>query len=139
MSRSRKSKQAMDFGKRVTAVYGLNLALSYENAAVERLEQRESQCILPEAKKNLERHLKQTIDQQERLKERIQALAVGGESEMAPTIEAGRLPIPEPPRSFKNLMDEVGTEREREVWESVNDLIVEKAEAVMYRAGIQEL
>jgi bacterioferritin (cytochrome b1) len=36
-------------------------------------------------------------------------------------------------------MDEVGTEREREVWESVNDLIVERAEAIMYRAGIQAL
>jgi bacterioferritin (cytochrome b1) len=36
-------------------------------------------------------------------------------------------------------MDEVGTEREREVWESVNDLIVESSEAIMYRAGIQAL
>jgi ferritin-like metal-binding protein YciE len=131
----------MDFGKRVTAIYGLNLALSYENAAAERLEQRASQCIVPEAKKNLERHLKQTREQQERLKERIRALAGRGDSPDAttPTAESGRLPVPEPPRSFRNIMDEVGTEREMEVWESVNDLIVEKAEAVMYRAGIQAL
>lgn len=143
MSRSRKGKHdsGMDFGKKVTAIYGLNLALSYENAAAERLEQRASQCIVQEVKKNLERHLKQTRGQQERLKERIQALAAGGDSSdaMTPTAESGRLPVPEPPRSFRNIMDEVGTEREMEVWESVNDLIVEKAEAVMYRAGIQAL
>ncbi|MEW6603560.1 MAG: DUF892 family protein [Thermoproteota archaeon] len=141
MSRSRKSKHdsQMDFGKRVTAVYGLNLALSYENAAVERLEHRVSQCIVPQVKKNLERHLKQTREQQERLKERILALATGSPEVAAPTTERGRLPVPEPPRSFREMMDKVGTEREMEVWEAVNDLIVEKAEAVMYRAGIQAL
>jgi ferritin-like metal-binding protein YciE len=134
----------MDFGRRITAIYGLNLALSYENAAAERLEQRASQCIVPEVKKNLERHLKQTREQQERLRERIQALAAATASSMepgatTPTTESGRLPIPEPPRSFKNMMEEVGTAREREIWESVNDLIVEKAEVVMYRSGIQAL
>ncbi len=147
-SRSRKSKrdssQQMDFGRRITAIYGLNLALSYENAAVERLEQRASQCIVPEVKRNLQRHLKQTRGQQERLRERIQALAATAadstEAEaITPTTESARLPIPEPPRSFRNMMDEVGTEREREVWESVNDLIVEKAEVVMYKSGIQAL
>lgn len=135
----------MDFGRRITAIYGLNLALSYENAAAERLEQRASQCIVPEVKKNLERHLKQTRGQQERLRERIQALAAAAgttsvEPEATtPTTESGRLPIPEPPRSFRNMMDEVGTDREREVWESVNDLIIENAEVVMYRSGIQAL
>lgn len=144
MSRSRKGKHdsGMDFGKKATAIYGLNLALSYENAAAERLEQRALQCIVPGVKKNLKRHLKQTRGQQERLKERIQALAAEGDysdATMTPTAESGRLPVPEPPRSFRNIMDEVGTEREMEVWESVNDLIVEKAEVVMYRAGIQAL
>ncbi|HXG07586.1 MAG TPA: DUF892 family protein [Nitrososphaera sp.] len=139
------SSQQMDFGKRITAIYGLNLALSYENASVERLERRVSQCLVPGVKKSLERHLKQTREQQERLRERIHALAASAGSSMepeegaTPTTESGRLPIPEPPSSFKNIMEEVGTWREREVWESVNDLIVEKAEVVIYRSGIQAL
>ena len=135
----------LDFARSITAIYGLNLALSYENAAVDRLEQRVSQCTVPGLKKNLMRHLKQTKEQQERLKERITFLAdfdVGsGYSPAAavPTAESGRLPIPEPPPFLKTMMDEVGTEREREVWESINDLIIERAEAIMYRAGIQAL
>ena len=128
----------MAFARNVTAIYGLNLALSYENAAVGRLEQRVSQCIVPEVKKNLALHLKQTREQQERLKDRMWDLS--GPSDTAiPTTESGRLPIPEPPRFLKDIMDEVGTEREREIWEAVNDLIVERAEAIMYRAGIQAL
>ena len=31
------------------------------------------------------------------------------------------------------------TDNEREVWESLNDLIIERAEAIMYRGGIQAL
>jgi ferritin-like metal-binding protein YciE len=135
----------LDFARSITAIYGLNLALSYENAAVDRLEQRVSQCTVPELKKNLMRHLKQTKEQQERLKERIRFLAgfdvSSGYSAAAavPTADSGRLPIPEPPPFLKTVMDEVGTEREREVWESINDLIIERAEAIMYRAGIQAL
>ena len=114
----------LDFARSITAIYGLNLALSYENAAVDRLEQRVSQCTV---------------------KERITFLAdfdVGsGYSPAAavPTAESGRLPIPEPPPFLKTMMDEVGTEREREVLESINDLIIGRAEAIMYRAGIQAL
>jgi ferritin-like metal-binding protein YciE len=135
----------LDFARSITAIYGLNLALSYENAAVDRLEQRVSQCTVPELKKNLMRHLKQTKEQQERLKERIRVLAgfdVGSDNSPAaavPTAESGRLPIPEPPPFLKTMMDEVGTEREKEVLESINDLIIERAEAIMYRAGIQAL
>jgi ferritin-like metal-binding protein YciE len=135
----------LDFARSITAIYGLNLALSYENAAVDRLEQRVSQCTVPELKKNLMRHLKQTKEQQERLKERIRFLAgfdVGSDNSPAaavPTAESGRLPIPEPPPFLKTMMDEVGTEREKEVLESINDLIIERAEAIMYRAGIQAL
>ncbi len=152
ISKREKHDPHLDFARNVTAIYGLNLALSYENAAVDRLEQRVSQCIVPEVKKNLTRHLKQTKEQQQRLKERIRVLSspsdatAGGDyyssaaaTITVPTAESGRLPIPEPPSFLKAVMDEVGTEREREVWESVNDLIVERAEAIMYRAGIQAL
>ena len=144
------------FGRNITTIYGLNLALSYENASIDRLEQRLSQSSVPEVKKALERHLKQTREQQNRLRKRIQVLAGGfTDSEgrksdyqaivephtetMQPTREKGRLPIPEPPAALKAVMDSVGTESERDVMESVNDLITEKAEAIMYRAGIDAL
>ena len=44
---------------------GLNLALSYENAAVDRLQKRLSESIVPEVKDKLTRHLVQTREQQE--------------------------------------------------------------------------
>jgi ferritin-like metal-binding protein YciE len=144
------------FGKNITTVYGLNLALSYENAAFDRLSQRISECTVPEVKKNLQRHLKQTKEQQNRLRQRIEiltgaadlgagksddfaSLVASHEDTMKPTDEKGRLPVPEPPDSLKRLMDTVGTDAEREVWESVNDLIVERGEVIMYRAGIDAL
>jgi ferritin-like metal-binding protein YciE len=117
----------------MTTLAGLNLALSYENAAVERLEKRSSESIDSDVKEKLERHLAQTREQQDRLKERIKAL--GGE----PITESGGLPIPEPPQSLKRMIESGSTPSEREVWESMNDLIIEKAEAIMYEGGIQAL
>jgi ferritin-like metal-binding protein YciE len=117
------------------AVAGLNLALSYENAAVDRLEKRVSETIAPEVKQKIMHHLDQTKKQQERLRERIKVLGMG----MSPTSEKGRLPIPEPPQKLKIMIENSSSDKEREVWESLNDLIVERAEAIMYRAGIQAL
>jgi ferritin-like metal-binding protein YciE len=144
------------FGRNITTIYGLNLALSYENASVDRLEQRLSQCSVPEIRKAIEGHLKQTREQQNRLSKRIEVLAGavagrgGGKTNnaalveyhagtMKPTNEKGRLPMPEPPASLKSIMQSVGTDSEREVMESVNDLIIEKSETIMYRAGIDAL
>jgi ferritin-like metal-binding protein YciE len=122
------------FDKNVmTALAGLNLALSYENAAVDRLEKRLSESIDPEVKEKLSRHLAQTRDQQDLLKERIKAL--GGQ----PIAEAGELPIPEPPQSLKTMIERGSTPSQKEVWESINDLIIERAEAIMYDGGIQAL
>ncbi len=122
------------FAKGIIAVSGLNLALSYENAAADRLENRLSECIVPEVKEKIKHHLAQTRDQQKRLQERIRALG-GGEI----ISEKGHLPIPEPPQSIKALIESHSTDNEREVWESINDLIIERAEAIMYRGGIQAL
>ena len=121
------------FAKGIIALSGLNLALSYENAAVDRLENRLSECIVPELKEKIQHHLAQTREQQKRLQERIRAL--GGEI----ILEKGRLPIPEPPQSIKVLIESRSTDNEREVWESLDDLIIERAEAIMYRGGIQAL
>lgn len=117
------------------AVAGLNLALSYENAAVDRLEKRLSESIVPEVKEKIKRHLDQTKQQQERLRERIKALGMG----MEPISEKGRLPIPEPPQNLKIMIESNSSNKEREVWESLNDLIIERAETIMYRGGIQAL
>ena len=58
---------------------------------------------------------------------------------MEPTYEKGKLPIPEPPKQLKMMIESTGSEKEREVWESLNDLIIERAEAIMYKGGIQAL
>jgi ferritin-like metal-binding protein YciE len=117
------------------AIAGLNLALSYENAAIDRLEKRLSESIVPEVKEKIKRHLDQTKEQQERLKERIKTLGRG----MEPTSEKGHLPIPEPPQKLKIMIESNSSDIEREVWESLNDLIIEKAESIMYKGGIQAL
>ena len=122
----------------VIAIAGLNLALSYENAAVDRLEKRLSESIVPEVKDRLRHHLEQTKEQQERIRERIKALE-GRELGMEPTYEKGKLPIPEPPKQLKMMIESTSSEKEREVWESLNDLIIERAEAIMYKGGIQAL
>ena len=58
---------------------------------------------------------------------------------MEPTYEKGKLPIPEPPKQLKMMIESTSSEREREIWESLNDLIIERAEAIMYKGGIQAL
>ena len=122
----------------IIAIAGLNLALSYENAAVDRLEKRLSESIVPEVKDRLRHHLEQTKEQQERIRERIKALRGRGLG-MEPTYEKGKLPIPEPPKQLKIMIESTSSEKEREVWELLNDLIIEKAEAIMYKGGIQAL
>lgn len=114
---------------------GLNLALSYENATIDRLEKRISETIVPEVKEKLKQHLQNTKEQQDRLKQRIDAL--GGF--MQPTSEKGHLPVPEPPLTLKMMIENNSSHEEREVWESLNDLIIERAEAIMYKGGIQAL
>ena len=122
----------------IIAIAGLNLALSYENATVDRLEKRLSESIVPEVKDRLRHHLEQTKEQQERIRERIKALG-GRELGLEPTYEKGKLPIPEPPKQLKMMIESTSSEKEREIWESLNDLIIERAEAIMYKGGIQAL
>jgi ferritin-like metal-binding protein YciE len=119
------------------AIAGLNLALSYENAAVDRLEKRLSESIVPEVKQKIKGHLEETKQQQERLRERIKALGRG--VGMEPISEKGQLPIPQPPQKLKIMIESSSSDKEREVWESLNDLIIERAESIMYKGGIQAL
>jgi ferritin-like metal-binding protein YciE len=119
------------------AIAGLNLALSYENAAVDRLEKRLSESIVPEVKQKIKGHIEETKQQQDRLRERIKAL--GGGVGMEPISEKGQLPIPQPPQKLKIMIGSSSSDKEREVWESLNDLIIERAESIMYNGGIQAL
>src|SRR6185437_4363009 len=121
--------------KNPIAIAGLSLALSYENAAVDRLDKRISESIVPEVKEKIKRHLEQTKEQQERLKERIRTLGGGTE----PISEKGQMPLPQPPHKLKMMIESSSSEKEKEVWESLNDLIIERAEAIMYKGGIQAL
>jgi ferritin-like metal-binding protein YciE len=117
------------------AIAGLSLALSYENAAIDRLEKRLQESVVPEVKQKIKHHLQQTREQQRRLSDRIKSLGGG----MEPIAEKGRLPLPEPPQSLKIMIESNSSDNEKEVWESLNDLIIERAEAIMYRGGIQAL
>jgi ferritin-like metal-binding protein YciE len=128
--------ESSDSSANAISLAGLSLALSYENAAIERLEKRLQESIVPEVQQKISQHIQQTKEQQKRLKDRINALGGGG---MQPISEKGRLPIPEPPRTLKIMIESNSSDKEREVWESLNDLIIERAEAIMYRGGIQAL
>jgi ferritin-like metal-binding protein YciE len=136
MSLEPDDNNSSDSSANAIAIVGLNLALSYENAAVDRLEKRVAESIIPEVKEKIKRHLEHTKQQQERLKERIKAL---GRGMMEPISEKGRLPIPEPPQKLKIMIESNSSDKEREVWESLTDLIIERAEAIMYKGGIQAL
>ncbi|HJT48427.1 MAG TPA: DUF892 family protein [Nitrososphaeraceae archaeon] len=119
----------------VIAIAGLSLALSYENAAIDRLEKRLQESTVLEVKQKLKHHLQETREQQRRLSDRIKALGEG----MEPITEKGRLPLPEPPESLKMMIENNSSDNEKEVWEALNDLIIERAEVIMYKAGIQAL
>jgi ferritin-like metal-binding protein YciE len=119
----------------VIAIAGLSLALSYENAAIDRLQKRLQESTVPEVKQKIKHHLQETREQQRRLSDRIKALGQG----MEPITEKGRLPLPEPPQSLKLMIERNSSDNEKEVWESLNDLIIERAEVIMYKGGIQAL
>ena len=80
------------------AIVGLNLALSYENAAVDRLEKRLSESIIPEVKEKIKRHLEQTKAATGRLKERITSLGGGG-GRMEPISVKGNYPYLNPTKA----------------------------------------
>jgi ferritin-like metal-binding protein YciE len=58
---------------------------------------------------------------------------------LEPTYDKGKLPVPEPPKQLKMMIESTSSDKEREVWESLNDLIIERAEAIMYKGGIQAI
>ena len=113
----------------------LNSALAMENAALERVQRRGEQTILEDVKQQLQRHIQETKNHQNRLRLIISNMGGG---DITPTQEKGQLPIAVPPQS---IMDKIHTSRtsaaERELMQSVEDIIVENAEVIGYNLLIQ--
>ena len=111
----------------------LNTALAIENAAIERLQSRIKLTILEDAKQQLQHHLEETMEQQDRLRHQITKL--GG----TPTQEKAKLPIASPPESIAKTMENtmMSSNEERELNESIQDTIIENAEVTGYNMLIQ--
>lgn len=114
-------------------VFYLNIALAAENSALERLQSRIQQTILEDAKQQLQHHLEETMEQQDRLRQIITKL--GG----TPTQEKAKLPISSPPESIAKTMENtmMTYAAERELKESIQDTIIENAEVTGYTMLIQ--
>jgi ferritin-like metal-binding protein YciE len=111
----------------------LNTALAIENAAIERLQSRIKLTIVEDAKQQLQHHLEETREQQDRLRQQITKL--GG----IPTQEKAKLPISSPPESIVKIMENttMTSTEERELNESIQDTIIENAEVTGYNMLIQ--
>jgi ferritin-like metal-binding protein YciE len=114
-------------------VFYLNIALAAENSALERLQSRIQQTILEDAKQQLQHHLEETMEQQDRLRQLVTKL--GG----TPTQEKAKLPISSPPESIAKTMENamMTSAAERELKESIQDTIIENAEVTGYTMLIQ--
>jgi ferritin-like metal-binding protein YciE len=102
-----------------------------ENAALERVQRRVQQTILEDARQQLQNHLEETKQHQDRLRQLITKL--GG----SPIQEKGQLPIAMPPEFIGNIIYSSMTSAEQELMQSVEDTIVEGAEVIGYNLLIQ--
>jgi ferritin-like metal-binding protein YciE len=109
----------------------LNETLSFENAAVSRLQSRIKEVQLEAAKQQLQQHLEVTKEQQNRLKQLITNLGA------RPTNDSGQLPIPVLPRTLANTLKKSMTSAEQQIKAAKEDLIIENAEVTMYDTLLQ--
>ncbi|HKY11552.1 MAG TPA: DUF892 family protein [Nitrososphaera sp.] len=109
----------------------LNEALSFENAAVSRLQSRIKEIQLEDAKQQLQQHLEVTREQQNRLKQLITNLGA------RPTNDSGQLPILVPPRTLANTLKKSMTSAEKQIKSAKEDLVIENAEVTMYDILLQ--
>ena len=109
----------------------LNETLSFENAAVSRLQSRIKEVQLEDAKQQLQQHLEETREQQNRLKQLITSLGA------RPTNDSGQLPILVPPRTLANILKRSMTSAEQQIKSAKEDLVIENAEVTMYDTLLQ--
>jgi ferritin-like metal-binding protein YciE len=131
----RAKNSSRQYAKRLTleeklAQY-LNEALSFENAAVSRLQSRIKEIQLEDAKQQLQQHLEVTREQQNRLKQLITNLGA------RPTNDSGQLPILVPPRALANTLKKSMTSAEQQIKSAKEDLVIENAEVTMYDTLLQ--
>lgn len=131
----RAKNSSRQYAKRLTleeklAQY-LNEALSFENAAVSRLQLRIKEPQLEDAKQQLQQHLEVTREQQNRLKQLITNLGA------RPTNDSGQLPILVPPRTLANTLKKSMTSAEKQIKSAKEDLVIENAEVTMYDTLLQ--
>jgi ferritin-like metal-binding protein YciE len=131
----RAKNSSRQYAKRLTleeklAQY-LNEALSFENAAVSRLQSRIKEIQLEDAKQQLQQHLEVTREQQNRLKQLITNLGA------RPTNDSGQLPILVPPRALANTLKKSMTSAEKQIKSAKEDLVIENAEVTMYDTLLQ--
>lgn len=109
----------------------LNDALSIENAAIKRLQLRLRQTRLPDVKVQLQHHLDETKEQQNRLKRLISSLG------QKPTNDRARLPVMSSPKSIEKMLKRSVIDAEEELKGAKDDAMVESAEIVLYDMLIQ--
>jgi ferritin-like metal-binding protein YciE len=109
----------------------LNETLSFENAAVSRLQSRIKEVQLEDAKQQLQQHLEETREQQNRLKQLITSLGA------RPTNNSGQLPTLVPPRTLANTLKRAMTSAEQQIKSAKEDLVIENAEVTMYDTLLQ--
>jgi ferritin-like metal-binding protein YciE len=126
---SRQNAKRLTLGEKL-AQY-LNETLSFENAAVSRLQSRIKEPQLEDAKQQLQQHLEVTKEQQNRLKQLITNLGA------RPTRDSGQLPILVPPRTLANTLKKSMTSAEQQIKSAKEDLIIENAEITMYDTLLQ--
>jgi ferritin-like metal-binding protein YciE len=141
----------------------LNETLSIENAAIERLELRIQQTTLEDVKRQLQQHLQETREQQQRLINLIKNRRVG--TTFSPTSSKADLPLLNPKteatsrvdemiskpketsesaevrdqdklKSVVNQTEDIMMKAEKEFQEAKQDGIIENAEIVSYKALI---
>lgn len=134
-TRRAKSNSSRQNAKRLTLeeklVQYLNETLSFENAAVSRLQSRIKEIQLEDAKQQLQQHLEVTREQQNRLKQLITNLGA------RPTNDSGQLPILVPPRALANTLKKSMTSAEQQIKSAKEDLVIENAEVTMYDTLLQ--
>ena len=134
-TRRAKNSSSRQSAKRLTleeklAQY-LNEALSFENAAVSRLQSRIKEVQLEDAKQQLQQHLEVTREQQNRLKQLITNLGA------RPINDSGQLPLLVPPRTLANTLKKSMTSAEQQIRSSFEDLVIENTEVTMYDTLLQ--
>ncbi len=77
----------------------LNEALAFENSGIERIQTRIEEISIPEAKQQMQHHLKESLEHQKRLQNLITSM--GGE----PTQLKVGLPLPTYPDIISKMMD----------------------------------